>query len=181
MVGIGSLRLTPGLMAVTIRDSIWRAVMAFRSRSRDAVIHAGLRRRAGGACHTETRVSILSRIFGARRHATPQPTDEQVAAVDVPRMLDLARARGDRRPDNEIAAALLMGADLTAERHRDPELRQRAAAASVATRDWLVVRVGEDEAARLVSASLGPVGEDGSTARRARGDRTPRPTPRFGA
>ena len=96
-------------------------------------------------------------------------------------MLDLARARGDRRPDNEIAAALLLGADLTAERHPDPELPQRAAAASVATRDWLVTRVGEDEAARLLSASLGPVGEDGSTARRARGDRTPRPTPRFGA
>jgi hypothetical protein len=110
-------------------------------------------------------MGILARIFGARRHATPQPTDEQVAAVDVPRMLDLARARGDRRPDNEIAAALLMGADLTAERHPDPELRQRAAAASVATRDWLVARVGEDEAARLLSASLGPVGEDGSTAR----------------
>ena len=96
-------------------------------------------------------------------------------------MLDLARARGDRRPDNEIAAALLMGADLTAERHPDPELRQRAAAASVATRDWLVARVGEDEAARLLSASLGPVGEDGSTPRPARGDRTPRPAPRFGA
>ena len=96
-------------------------------------------------------------------------------------MLDLARARGDWRPDHEIAAALLMGADLTAERHPDPELRQRAAAASVATRDWLVTRVGEDEAARLLSASLGPVGEDGSTPRRARGDRTPRPTPRFGA
>jgi hypothetical protein len=126
-------------------------------------------------------VSILARIFGARRHVTPQPTDEQVAAVDVPRMLDLARARGDRRPDDEIAAALLVGADLTAERHHDPELRQRAAAASVATRDWLVARVGEDEAARLLSTSLGPVGEDGSTPRRARGDRTPRPTPRFGA
>jgi len=96
-------------------------------------------------------------------------------------MLDLARARGDRRPDNEIAAALLMGADLTAERHPDPELRQRAAAASVATRDWLVSRVGEDEAARLLSVSLGPVGEDGSTPRRAHGDRTPRPTPRFGS
>ena len=121
-------------------------------------------------------MGMLSRIFGPRRHVTARPTDEQVAAVDVPRMLDLARARGDRRPDNEIAAALLMGADLTAERHPDPELRQRAAAASVATRDWLVARVGEDEAARLLSASLGPVGEDGTTARRARGDRAPRPT-----
>jgi hypothetical protein len=124
---------------------------------------------------------MLSRIFGTRRHVTPSPTDERVAAVDVPRMLDLARARGHRRPDDEIAAAVLMDADLTAERHPDPELRQRAAAASVATRDWLVARVGEDEAARLLSASLGPVGENGSTPRRTRGDRTPRPpTPRFG-
>src|SRR3954465_455289 len=112
---------------------------------------------------------MLSRIFGARRHVTPRPTDEQAAAVNVPRMLDLARARGDRRPDNEIAAALLLGADLTAERHHDPELRQRAAAASVATRDWLVARVGEDETARLVSVSLGPVGEDGTMPRTRRG------------
>jgi len=126
-------------------------------------------------------VSRLSRVFGARRYATARPTDEQVAAVDVPRMLDQARARGDRRPDNEIAAALLMGADLTAERHRDPQLRQRAAAASVATRDWLVNRVGEDETARLLSVSLGPIGEDGTTARSARSDGTPRPPrPRFG-
>jgi hypothetical protein len=123
----------------------------------------------------------LWRIFGGRRYVTGRPTDEQVAAVDVPRMLDRARARGDRRSDNEIAAALLLGADLTAERHRDPELRQRAAAASVATRDWLVARVGEDETARLLSVSLGPVGEDGTTARRAGGGRTPRPPrPRFG-
>ena len=107
----------------------------------------------------------LARVFGARRYATPRPTDEEVAAVDVPRMLEQARARGDRRSDDEIAAALLMGADLTAERHPDPELRRRAAAASVATRDWLVARVGEDETARLLSVSLGPIGEDGTTAR----------------
>jgi hypothetical protein len=126
-------------------------------------------------------VSLLSRVFGARRHVTPRPTDEQIAAVDVSQMLDRARARGDRRPDDEIAAALLLGADLTAERHSDPELRQRAAAASVATRDWLVARVGEDETARLVSVSLGPVGEDGTLPRSARGRRTPRPPrPRFG-
>jgi hypothetical protein len=110
-------------------------------------------------------VSVLSRVFGARRHATPQPTDEQVAAVDVAAMLALARARGDRRSDDEIAAALMLGADLTAERHPDAELRGRAAAASVATRDWLVGRVGEREAARLLSISLGPVGDDGSTAK----------------
>ena len=104
-------------------------------------------------------------MFGARRYATPRPTDDDVAAVDVPRMLEQARVRGDRRSDDEIAAALLMGADLTAERHPDPELRRRAAAASVATRDWLVARVGEDETARLLSVSLGPIGEDGTTAR----------------
>jgi hypothetical protein len=127
-------------------------------------------------------MNLLARIFGARRHATPQPSDEEVAAVRVPRMLDLARARGDRRSDNEIAAALLMGADLTAERHPDPELRRRAAAASVATRDWLVARVGEDEAVRLLAASLGPIGEDGTTPRAKRGVRGPRPPrARFGA
>jgi hypothetical protein len=113
-------------------------------------------------------MSIVSRIFGARRYATARPTDEQIAAVDVPRMLDQARARGDDRSDDEIAAALLMGADLTAERHPDGELRQRAAAASVATRDWLVARVGEDETARLLSVSLGPVGEDGTLPRTRR-------------
>jgi hypothetical protein len=127
-------------------------------------------------------MNLLARIFGARRHATPQPSDEEVAAVRVPRMLDLARARGDRRSDNEIAAALLMGADLTAERHPDAELRRRAAAASVATRDWLVARVGEDEAVRLLSVSLGPIGEDGTTPRATRGVRAPRPPrARFGA
>ena len=126
-------------------------------------------------------MSLLSRAFAGRRYVTPRPTDEQVAAVDIPRMLEQARARGDRRSDNEIAAALLLGADLTANRHPDPELRQRAAAASVATRDWLVARVGEDETARLLSVSLGPVGEDGTTARSGRGGRTPRPPkPRFG-
>ena len=126
-------------------------------------------------------MSLLSRVFGARRYSTARPTDEQVAAVDVPRMLDKARARGDERPDNEIAAALLMGADLTAQRHPDSELRQRAAAASVATRDWLVDRVGEDETARLLSDSLGPIGEDGTLPRNARGGRSPRPPrPRFG-
>jgi hypothetical protein len=127
-------------------------------------------------------VNPFARIFGARRHVTPQPTDAEVAAVDVPRMLDVARERGDRRPDDEIAAALLMGADLTAERHPDAELRRRAAAASVATRDWLVGRVGEDEAVRLLSASLGPIGEDGTMPRAPRGARAPGPSrARFGA
>jgi hypothetical protein len=127
-------------------------------------------------------MNLVARIFGARRHVTPQPSDEEVAAVRVPGMLDLARARGDRRSDNEIAAALLMGADLTAERHPDAELRRRAAAASVATRDWLVARVGEDEAVRLLSVSLGPIGEDGTTPRATRGGHAPRPPrARFGA
>jgi len=126
-------------------------------------------------------LSILGRVFGARKYPTPEPTDEQVAAVDVPRMLDTARERGDERPDNEIAAALLLGADLTAERHRHPEIRGRAAAAAVATRDWLVARVGEHETARLLSESLGPVGEDGTTARSGPRDKPPRPPrPRYG-
>ena len=111
-------------------------------------------------------MSLLGRIFGARRYSTARPTEEQIAAVDVARMLDQARARGDDRSDDEIAAALLLGADLTAERHPNAELRQRAAAASVATRDWLVDRVGEAETARLLSVSLGPIGEDGTVARR---------------
>jgi hypothetical protein len=127
-------------------------------------------------------LGLLARVFGARRYATARPTDEQVASVDVPRMLDQARARGDRRSDDEIAAALLMGADLTAERHPDGELRLRAAAASVATRDWLVARVGEEEAARLLSDSLGPIGEDGTMPRGEPPDRTPRPPrARFGS
>ena len=120
-------------------------------------------------------MSVLSRVFRTRRYVTPQPTDEQVAAVDVSRMLDQARTRGDRRSDDEIAAALLVGADLTAERHPDPELRRRAAAAAVATRDWLVARVGEDETARLASVSLGPIGADGTMPRSARRGRAPRP------
>ena len=95
---------------------------------------------------------------------------------------DLARARGHGRPDNEIAAALLMGADLTAERGPDPRPRRRAAAASVATQ-LAVARVGEDEAGRLLATSRGPVGEDGM-ARRARHDRadpeSPIPTPPSG-
>ena len=87
-------------------------------------------------------VHIVSRIFGPRRHARVEPTDADVAAVDVARMIDQARARGDVRSDAEILAALLMGADLTAERHPDPELRRRAAAAAGGTRDAGVGSVG---------------------------------------
>jgi len=108
-------------------------------------------------------VHIVSRIFGARRHPRTQPSEAEVAAVDVTRMIDQSRARGDVRSEDEILAALLLGADLTAERHPDPELRRRAAAASLAIRDRLVDRVGEDEAARLLSKSSGPIGDDGTT------------------
>lgn len=114
------------------------------------------------------RVHIVSRIFGARRYDRAQPSEDDVAAVDMERMIDQARARGDVRSDDEILAALLIGAELTAERHPDPELRRRAAAASLAIRDRLVDRVGEDEAARLLSKSSGPIGEDGTTPRRPR-------------
>jgi hypothetical protein len=113
-------------------------------------------------------VHLVSRIFGARRHPRAQPSDEEVAAIDLERMLDQARARGDDRSEDEVLAALLMGADLTAERHPDPDLRRRAAAAAVALRTQLADRVGEVEAARLVAASAGPIGEDGTTARRPR-------------
>jgi hypothetical protein len=113
-------------------------------------------------------VHIVSRIFGARRFAREEPTAEEVAAVDVAGMIEQARGRGDARPENEVLAALLLGADLTAERHPDPVLRRRAAAAALALRNQLVDRVGEVEAARLVSASAGPIGEDGTTAGRPR-------------
>jgi hypothetical protein len=113
-------------------------------------------------------VHIVSRIFGARRHVRAEPTEAEVAAVDVARMVEQARERGDDRSDDEILAALLLGADLTAERHPDPELRRRAAAASLATRDRLVERVGEDRAARLLAKTSGPIGEDGTTPRRPR-------------
>src|SRR3954453_10287164 len=73
------------------------------------------------AASTVEPVHIVSRIFGARRHVRAQPSDAEVAAVDVTRMMDQARARGDARCDDEILAALLVGADLTAERHPDPE------------------------------------------------------------
>ena len=111
---------------------------------------------------------IVSRIFGARRHPRAQPSDDEVAAVDLTRMLDRARERGDERPENEALAGLLVGADLTAERHPDPELRKRAAAAATALRNELTDRVGEVEVARLVARSAGPIGDDGTTARRAR-------------
>lgn len=108
---------------------------------------------------------LLARLFGGRRHPRPQPTPEEVAAVDVAGMLATARERGDRRSDPEAVAALVIGADVTAERHPDEALRRRAAAAYEATLDWLVARVGPDETARLLSASDGPVDAAGRTAR----------------
>jgi hypothetical protein len=119
-------------------------------------------------------VHILSRLFGPRRYVREQPSDAEVAAVDVQRMIDQARDRGDDRSEDEILAALLVGADLTAEQHADPEVRRRAAAAALALRHRLVDRVGEHGAARLLAASAGPIGEDGTTARRPRADRSRR-------
>jgi hypothetical protein len=113
-------------------------------------------------------VHIVSRIFGAKRYPRAEPSADEVAGVDIEGMIERARSRGDERTDDEILAALLLGADLTAERHPDPQLRQRAAAAARALRDRLVDRVGEVEAASLVAASSGPVAEDGTTARRPR-------------
>jgi hypothetical protein len=118
---------------------------------------------------TVTGVNLFAQLFSARRrHDVPTPSDADVAAVDVPKMLDRARDRGDRRSDDEIAASLLVGADMTAERHPDADLRRRAAAAAVATRNWLDARVGEEETIRLVHDSLGPIGEDGELPRGGR-------------
>ena len=110
-------------------------------------------------------MNLIGRLFGPRRHPRPQPSAADVAAVDVDRMVATARERGDDRAEDEVLAALLVGADYTAQGHRDPQMRLRAAAASVAVRDRLVTRVGEERAAELFAASAGPVGEDGRTRR----------------
>ena len=106
-------------------------------------------------------MSIIARLFGPRRHETPAPTDADVAGVDLEGMIATARERGDVRGDHEVVASLILGAEFTSERHPDPGLRTRAAAASVAATRWLVGRVGRDEAARLVADSGGPVDEQG--------------------
>jgi len=111
---------------------------------------------------------IVSRIFGARKYEKTEPGEEAVAAVDVERMIEQARSRGDERSEDEVIASLLKGAQLTAERHPDPQLRRRAGAAEKALRDRLVDHVGEEQTARLVRRSAGPIGEDGTTARRPR-------------
>lgn len=110
-------------------------------------------------------MNLLSRLFGPRRHERPEPSAADVAAVDVDRMLATARERGDQRGEPEALAALLVGADMAAQRHHDPDMRLRAAAASVAVRDRLVGQVGEERAVELFVASAGPIGEDGKTRR----------------
>lgn len=106
-------------------------------------------------------MNLLGRLFGPRRHERPTPTAADVAAVDVDRMLATARERGDTRAEPEALAALLVGAEMAADRHPDAGLRLKASAASLALRDRLVARVGEERAAELFAASEGPVGEDG--------------------
>ena len=104
---------------------------------------------------------MLRRLLGRRRYDRQEPGPDDLARVDVARMIATARDRGDRRTDPEVVAALMLGADLTADRHHDPDMRLRAAAAFDVCRTWLVTRVGEDAAARLLSASEGPIDEQG--------------------
>jgi hypothetical protein len=54
---------------------------------------------------------------------------------------------------------------MTADRHADADMRMRAAAAYEVCRSWLVEHVGEDEGARLLVESEGPVDEQGRTRR----------------
>jgi hypothetical protein len=84
-----------------------------------------------------------------------------VAAIDVDRMITTARERGDQRREEEVLAALLFGAEVSADRHPDPELRLRASAAAIAVRDRLVADVGEERAVALLAATEGPVDEQG--------------------
>ncbi len=110
-------------------------------------------------------MGIFQALTGRRRHERPEPSLDDIAAVDVARMIATARERGDQRPDAEVVAALVLGADMTADRHPDADLRLRGAAAFEACRRWLVDRVGEEEGARLLAESEGPVDEQGRTAR----------------
>jgi hypothetical protein len=106
-------------------------------------------------------MNLIGRLFGPRQHPRPEPSAEDVAAVDVDRMVATARERGDGRDEDEVLAGLLVGADFTAQRHKDESMRLRAAAAGEAVRNRLVARVGEERAAELFIDSAGPVGEDG--------------------
>ena len=108
-------------------------------------------------------MNLIARLFGAKRQPRPVPTPDDVAAVDVDKMLATARERGDVRGEPEMLAALLAGAEMTADGHADADLRLRAAAAAVALRDRLVAQVGEERAVELLAASDGPVDEQGRT------------------
>ena len=110
-------------------------------------------------------MSIVGRVFGRRRYERPQPGPEDIARVDITKMISVARERGDQRTEPEVVAALMLGAGLTADRHHDPDMRLRGAAAFEACRRWLVGYVGEDGAARLLSESLGPIDEQGRVRR----------------
>ena len=88
-----------------------------------------------------------------------------MAAIDVDRMIATARERGDRRPEEEVLAALLLGAEVSADRHPDAGVRLRASAAAIAVRDRLVAAAGEERAVTLLSESDGPVDEQGRTRR----------------
>jgi hypothetical protein len=110
-------------------------------------------------------VSIFGRLLRGRRFERPEPTPDDIARVDVGGMIATARERGDQRTDPEVVAALVLGADLTAERHADEDMRLRGASAFEACRRWLVERVGEDGAAHLIAESEGPVDQLGRMAR----------------
>ncbi len=110
-------------------------------------------------------MSILQRVLGRRSYQRPEPGPQDIERVDVPKMIATARERGDGRTDPEVVAALMLGADLTADRHRDADMRLRGAAAFEACRAWLVDAVGEDEAARLLAESEGPVDQQGKPQR----------------
>jgi hypothetical protein len=110
-------------------------------------------------------MSLINRLFGPRQHPRPEPAAADVAEVDVDRMIATARDRGDGREEAEVLAALLVGADFTAQRHRDPAMRLRAAAATEAVRTRLLALVGEGRATELFVESTGPVGEDGRARR----------------
>ena len=110
-------------------------------------------------------MSFVRRLVGGRRYERPVPGPDDIARADVAGMIRTARERGDRRPEPDVVAALMLGADLTADRHGDPDMRVRAAAAFEACRRWLVEQVGDEEAARLLTTSEGPVDQQGRTAR----------------
>lgn len=106
-------------------------------------------------------MNLIARLFGSKQHPRHEPTPDEVAAVDVDRMIATARERGDRRGEPEVLAALLLGAEMSADRHPEAEFRRRAAAASAALRDRLRALVGDDRAAELLAATEGPVDEQG--------------------